>query len=306
VIVAVIAIGTAVWMTTSAQSGDPDFNARVETPTFKTNGPKVLIDEGHYNVHTATGRFKPFADLVRNDGYVIESHKGTIAAGSLRGTRILVIANALGSRGLVQQIGNVLGLEGRINLVQTAFTDEEILVITRWVSSGGSLLLIADHAPAGQAVAGLSSKFGVEMSLGYIEDMANADPKLQNPGFLVFSRENGLLMDHPVTTHINKVVTFTGQGLKIPPGGVGFLKLADTAKNYPTRRSADFRSADGMAQGVALMYGQGRVVVLGEAAMLTSQIAGSGDQELKFGMGREDIDNRQLCLNIVHWLSRVL
>ena len=63
-------------------------------------------------------------------------------------------------------------------------------------------------------------------------------------------------------------------------------------------------SAAGRAQGIAFDVGKGRVVVLGEAAMLSAQMTGTGGS--KFGMNRPGIDNRQLALNIVHWLSGLL
>jgi hypothetical protein len=50
--------------------------------------------------------------------------------------------------------------------------------------------------------------------------------------------------------------------------------------------------------------GKGRVIVLGEAAMLSAQLA--GPNKMAFGMNRPGIDNRQLALNIVHWLSGAL
>jgi hypothetical protein len=52
-----------------------------------------------------------------------------------------------------------------------------------------------------------------------------------------------------------------------------------------------------------LQFGKGRVVVLGEAAMLTAQLT---RDDKPFGMQVAGIDNRQLALNIMHWLSRLL
>jgi hypothetical protein len=49
---------------------------------------------------------------------------------------------------------------------------------------------------------------------------------------------------------------------------------------------------------------QGRVVVLGEAAELSAQIVGLGGE--KFGMNVPGLDNRQMALNIMHWLSGLL
>jgi hypothetical protein len=44
-------------------------------------------------------------------------------------------------------------------------------------------------------------------------------------------------------------------------------------------------------------------VVLGEAAMLTAQVAPKG---FRFGMNVSGTDNRQLALNIMHWLSGLI
>jgi len=44
---------------------------------------------------------------------------------------------------------------------------------------------------------------------------------------------------------------------------------------------------------------------MGEAAMLSAQVI-NGLSQLKFGMNRPGTDNRQLALNIMHWLSRLL
>jgi hypothetical protein len=63
-------------------------------------------------------------------------------------------------------------------------------------------------------------------------------------------------------------------------------------------------SAAGRAQGIAMKFGAGRVVVLGEAGMLSAQIV--GPQHVAFGMNRPGIDNRQLALNIMHWLSALI
>jgi hypothetical protein len=48
-------------------------------------------------------------------------------------------------------------------------------------------------------------------------------------------------------------------------------------------------SAAGRAQGIAMTLGKGRVVVLGEAAMLSAQLA--GPNKMAFGMNLSGIDN---------------
>ena len=48
---------------------DPEFNTSVENPAYKREGPRVMFDEAHHNFHTTEGRYKPFVDLLMNDGY---------------------------------------------------------------------------------------------------------------------------------------------------------------------------------------------------------------------------------------------
>jgi hypothetical protein len=71
----------------------------------------------------------------------------------------------------------------------------------------------------------------------------------------------------PMGEDVNYAMSFGGGAVAGPPGSVAFLQ----------------------SQGVALECGRGRVVAL------TAQLAGAG--------GRRS-DNRQLMLNIMHWLTR--
>jgi hypothetical protein len=69
----------------------------------------------------------------------------------------------------------------------------------------------------------------------------------------------------------------------------------------PHRLAGQEVPATGRAQAVALQLGQGRVVVLGEAAMLTAQITDGG--RTRVGMQRPGHDNRRSALDLMYWLS---
>ncbi len=90
--------------------------------------------------------------------------------------------------------------------------------------------------------------------------------------------------------------TFTGQSLKGPDGSVAILRLGDVAEDLGDDKPI---SAAGRAQGIAFALGKGRVVVLGEAAELSGQLIG----RRRFGMNVHGLDNRQMAINIMHWLS---
>lgn len=281
----------------SQQMADPHFDARVESPAYTKNFPRVLFDEAHNNFHTVSGRYKPFADLIFSDGYQVIVNRKPFTKLSLKTFKILVIANALGAEDMDDEGAD-----------RAAFTEEESDAVRDWVRNGGSLLLIADHAPFGGAAESLAKRFGVSMSKGFVFDSANSQPDAAS--LLIFTRENKLLLDHPITQgrneaeRIDRVQTFTGQALKGPDNSAGFLRLSDTAKDAPSAHSTESISMAGQSQATAFKFGKGRVVMIGEAAMLSAQV--TGPQSVPMGMNVPGSDNRQLALNIMHWLSGLL
>src|SRR5204862_6612360 len=48
---------------------DTAFDTQVAVPICQINCPVILFDEAHNNYHKATGRYKPFARLMENDGF---------------------------------------------------------------------------------------------------------------------------------------------------------------------------------------------------------------------------------------------
>jgi len=279
------------------QLPDPEFNPAVANPAYTKSEPRVLFDEAHHNFHTTDGRYKPFADLLRNDGYRVVRNRQPFSKEVLNSFKVLVIANALGAEEM-----DDTGAD------ESAFTEEECQAVQDWVKGGGSLLLIADHAPFGGAASSLASRFGVDMSKAFTYDQANS--VAGNPSVLIFSRDNKLLASHPITDgrdekeRVNRVESFTGQSLKGPADSVAILKLSDTAKDTPDQNMDASVSAAGRAQALAFKFGKGRVVVQGEAAMLSAQI--SGPEKTKMGMNVPGNDNKQYALNVMHWLSGLL
>lgn len=278
------------------QQADSSFDASVKNPAYTTTHPKVSIDEAHFNFHTASGRYKPFADLVRNDGYLVSANKEKFSAESLKSFDVLVISNA----GAAQ--------EAEADQTKPAFSDAECDAVRDWVRAGGALLLIADHAPAGSAAEILSLRFGIDMSKGFTGDPINFEPVTLQSSWIRFSRANNNLGDHPITRgrnaaeRINSVLSFTGQSLSLPAAGAALLKLSSKAydvddPNNPGK--AKITSAAGRVQALALPFGKGRVVVTGEAAMLTAQ-------NQNFGMNYPGTDNKQFVLNVMHWLTGLL
>jgi hypothetical protein len=287
-----------------AQRADYGWNPTVVSPEFTSVHPRVVIDQAHNNASTAgwASRYWPFARLLRNDGYNVVRGTKTFSQGSLDSADVLVIANASGAP-KPQFLGINIPVSSDKKRGDPAFTANEIRTVKDWVRSGGSLLLIADHAPFGAANADLAEAFGVKMNQGFTE----VPNELSDP--LLFSIENHRLGMHPILsgdspeTAVRRVMTFTGQSLDGPDSAAILLRLPDSALEYVPESDGNLTPRPaGKAQGFALEFGRGRVVVLGEAAALTAQV----DRGEPFGMNTAGNDNRQFALNIMHWLSHRL
>jgi hypothetical protein len=293
----------AVTLLREAQRADYGWDPGVGRPTFTSDHPRVVVDHAHNNASTIGlgGRYWPFGRLLRADGFEVRRGSEPFSAASLEGVDILVIANAAGAP-KPQFLGINLPVRSKGSRDDPAFSPEEIEAVRAWVERGGSLLLIADHAPMGAAAEALGAAFGVKMHKGFVE----VPEELSDP--LLFSRENGRVGQHPIlsgnspATAVQRVMTFTGQSLDGPPDAAVLLELPENAVEYVPAGPGLVPQPAGRAQGLALERGRGRVVVLGEAGMLTAQVA-KGEP---FGMNLPGNDNRQLALNIMHWLSHRL
>lgn len=301
--VIVVTAGVLVWALLREPGADSAYDTTVAAPQLVQRRPRVLFDAGHRNAHSPRGRYGPFCKLIESDGCRVSTIGGTIDGEALRAGDILVIVNACGPGDGEQR-------------TESPFSAAECDAIAGWVNGGGSLLLVADHHPYGEAAAKLAGLFGVEMSGGWTDDETHARAGSGDPGQLLFSRENGLLGEHAITRGVNVVETFTGQSLKGPPGATSLLRLADTAVDrIPKSASSEEkdgvrrttfqtedRPAGGRSQGLAMQHGKGRVVVLGEAAMLTAQVDANSGR--KFGMNAGGNDDREFALGVVRWLAK--
>ncbi|HWS55362.1 MAG TPA: DUF4350 domain-containing protein [Pyrinomonadaceae bacterium] len=282
------------------QVADPDFRPAIPRPAYKQGrGPVVLIDEAHHNFHTASGRYQPFAELLRRDGYRVGASKEPFTKESLKRARILVISNALHER----NAGGDWPLPN-----PSAFTDAEVGAVREWVRGGGSLLLIADHMPMGGAARKLGEAFGVRWSNGFA-----VVPDAQSP--LVFRRADGTLRDHAITRgvagggRIEQVATFTGSAFQPGAGaepllvfGKGVVSLTPQVAWQFTEQTPRVE-VEGWCQGAALRFGKGRVALFGEAAMFTAQLA--GPNRARVGMNAPQApENARFLLNVLRWLAK--
>jgi hypothetical protein len=281
------------------QLPDANYNPRIENPAYEIGkGPVIFIDEGHHNFHTKDGRYSPFARVLENDGYVIKASKELFDDEKLREYTLLVIANPL----------NEINIDNWTLPNPSAFTDQEINSLEKWVREGGSLFLIVDHMPWPGASAKLAQAFGFEFLNGF-------NINIVNPAF--FWRENNTITDNSITSGrdssemIHRIPMTEGQAFKIPSDAEPILIFDNASLILLPETAWEFTSdtpkinIEGLSQGAYKKHGKGRIVVFGEASMFSAQIGDPGRR--KMGMNSDHaMDNYKLLLNIIHWLDGLL
>lgn len=276
------------------QSADPNFVPQNTLRTFSNgHGPIVLVDAAHHNFLTANGRYRPFTQVLESDGFQVREHRQGFSEQSLVEAEIVVIANALD--------------RDRTNWqppYEQALTKLEVAVLTNWVSKGGALFLVADHAPFPKAIENLAAAFDIEFSNGYINDAS----------FTMFDKS---LAAHPITTgnpntlysrQVTKVKTFGGSAFTLSGNGVSLLRLKDGYVSlepdipFQVTRDSVRKSVGGWSQGAVIQYGEGRVAVFAEGMMFSSQYDANTNKI--YGLSSPGAEhNERFLLNVMHWLA---
>ena len=285
------------------QVSDDAFRFPNPNPAFaEGTGPRICIDEGHYNFHTAEGRYKPFANLVRDDGYRVVSFSELFSESTLQQCDVMVIANALAEENET---------DWRYPHY-SAFDGDELRAIKAWIQDGGSLLMFADHAPNAAGARELGAVLGLVMTDVYAVNDPDGPDR--------FRLEDGTLHAHAIQAGradeeaVNMVMTFTGQPAQITQGWVPLLTFGSEAVAFinpqqiyeqaPQTGPPSF-PIGGWIHGAARQLDEGRIVFLGEAAMCSAQLG--GPNRTPMGMNSPAAaQNPQFCLSAIRWLTGVL
>ena len=307
----------------SPQQADTTFEPYERTATYTSKGsPVVLVDEAHHNFLTINNRFKPFAQVLLSDGITVESNKKSFSLQALKNVDILVIANALDKKRSDWQPP-----------FNQALTNDEVSAVVEWVRNGGSLFLVADHAPFPKIIESLATALGFTFTNGHVKatlfskatgtlishevtyENAKPNPKhLNNVELPVFMQEsqNGtftsVLNSQLHAKEVIQVKTFGGAAFLPPQEATSLLTLGPRTVSiepevpFEITSSTRRRGIEGWSQGALLVLGKGRVAVFSEGMMFSSQIdTRTGDKHGMRSVGAEQ--NERFLLNIIHWLA---
>jgi len=273
---------------------DTTFVVELKNPLFKSGfGPLVMIDDAHHNWHKKEVGLFAFTRLLEQDGYQVKPLEGNIKKEKLKESDILVIVNPLHESDLNEWV-----LPN-----PSAYHENEVSTLVEWIKKGGSLLLVADHMPFPGAVQDIANELGIEWKNGFEINLERGWPPS------LFTRKEDRLGEHFITSSyrfkVDSIVSYTGSAFRWK-GAEPLLKLSgdhtiflpDTAWNYD--QHSPQINGKGWLQGAYKHVGNGKVVALGEAAMITAQRSlgrkiGINDEEAKY--------NWKLVLNMMQWLA---
>jgi hypothetical protein len=260
---------------------DESFDPPLAAPAFRAGkGPAVVVDEKHRNVVSLKTYFGPVGRFLGKDGYSVRPGTGALAADGLAKARVLVIANAQAPEG---------SPEGA-----SAFSDAEVAAVEAWVGKGGGLLLIADRAPFGGPARGLARAFGVTLDDNTI--LRKGDDGKPD-GVLEIDVSADGERSHPIFAGVSRVVYVVGESLD-GPGPI--LRAPKGTYSGSTSRAADGPSAAGRPIILAFSHGRGRVVVIGDAGIVSAFGSRGGATH----RGISEVDNALFVRNAVRWLAR--
>lgn len=281
---------------------DSSFNASIAKPKYKKQaGPHILIDAGHHNFIVEMGLIKPFVDLASNDGYKTTIDSGAFTPAYLAKYQLLLITPAMPFK-----FGSKKDIADEIT-----FTNQELVALKEWVSNGGSLIVLSEHAPIDKSMTPLLNTFGIQSSVGAVFDPVNCDTTIKLPLYetiLKFTNSNGLLnRSHPIITGAKKnekvqnIETYTGSALT-GPNYTTIFKLGTTATIR--KWNGILPTGGGDSQCLAGSFGKGKIMAMGDCNGFTAMYVNSGGKRFNAGMQVEEYDWKQFVLNTIHWLSK--
>jgi hypothetical protein len=182
---------------------------------------------------------------------------------------------------------------------------------------GGSLWIALDHMPFAGAVEPLARQFGVVVSNGLAADseLLSAAPPPAN--IIAFERANGSLAQHLVSDgrddseQVDVATVYGAAAFRLPANGASLLNLGRGFVSLLSEVSGEVSEAtpreriEGWSVLGVFPFGQGRVAVSGDLALFFPPFP---DDAVPFpdGIKSAQVQNSQLVLNVVHWLSGLL
>ena len=259
---------------------DESFDPAIASPAYEAGkGPLILVDQQHRNVVSLASYFGPVGRFLAKDGYQVRPLSEPLREASLKNARIVIIINAQAPQGSPEDA--------------SAFGDAEMASLDAWVQRGGGLLFVADRAPFGGPASALGKRLGVAFDDNTI---LRHGPNGKPDGVLSLDVKVDGDPKHTTLQGISRLVYVVGESLR-GPGPI--LRAPKGTYSGPTMNTPDGPAAVGKPLALAFSHGTGRVVVIGDAGIVSA----FGSVEGPAHRGISEADNALFLRNVIRWLA---
>jgi hypothetical protein len=261
-------------------------------------------------------RLRPsLIETFSSDGYRVVEREGEITEQSLQGVQIMVSASPVAPENALPtelppatepELAAQVDAAWRLP-TPSAYSVSEIQALVDWVYQGGALLVVVDHMPFPGAVHDLAARFGFELANGHAVPVKEEDRSRA----IQFARADGSLMHHSITQgrnaaeRVDVVETYGGAAFRVPAEGLSLMTFGSGYEQVLPKVAWQITAETprepiaGWSQGGIVQAGRGRVAVFTEAGFFMAP----PPDEIGSDTRRQ---NRQLLLNVAHWLSNLL
>jgi len=251
----------------------------------ETAAINVVFDESHnpifysemVDIPFVSGAYKEFAELLENNSYNVDTFNNTL---------LYYVEETFDEVDIL-----ILSCPSK------AYMPGDFTYIEQWVHKGGSLFVITDYGPYGNAVSGLLEKFG------YAEkgdDIKDSDDNLTSTSQTKFYVDGSNLHSHPALGAVSRVEFTSPDGLiEIPDDSVSLITTDNDGTAYwgDTGISANNVTILSVLEGG--LAKKGKVVVFTDANPWNNWYDTDNDTIIDFF----DADHAELALNLINWLA---
>jgi len=323
----------------SDQTGNLAYCPNITNPAYPYGtGPKVLFDEGHNNWGkispsnmSPTGTYYALGELLKADGYQVDINKGNLTSELLQNYKILIIIAPLPAEYMTfDNNGKVIANPDAFSGKQ-ALSNEEVIVISNWVKSGGSLLLNAEHIPFLNSIQNLLNIFKLSTPKDFNDIIFPAQPRLVSDSkspILTGRYQSEKITSFPKLNNVGGGANLIGGGENLAMFNWPSIKMSmtlqsalanhqwnaycrnnsnQTCKNIQQTwlQGQSFSVVSGVVPIKTLSMDLGRVIVFSEFSTLTNLFDKSGSTTVPYG-GLTNPVYTQFILNSLHWLSGLI
>lgn len=256
------------------------FNFNLTTPIVGESSNEsyvIAFDQSHAPAYTieSNGNYSILADFLRSLGYIVKSIS-SIEYDSLRNVSTLVIATP-----------------------SIEYSSQEAEVLRVWVENGGSLLILAEWGEYSKPLKELADTFNFRIEgLDRNDMLVDPSQHLVVDGVSyeawIYVGRSQLNTTSPMLRGVSRLEFYgaTSLTLEVGDGSILAFTSKDTKWFYSDAKEA------GKPLAVAMTYGDGKIVVIGDSDLFSNQ-----DLDRDGEINLFDSDNEIFAINVFSWLT---